>query len=33
VEKYGEEAAKVIETTVDENIKHYEYLNQFVIKV
>jgi len=33
LEKYGEEAAKVIEKTVKENIEHYEYLKQFALKV
>jgi thiaminase len=33
VEKYGEEAAKVIKKTVDENVEHYEHLKQFAIKV
>lgn len=32
-EKYGEEGAKLIRETVDENIAHYEYLKQFAIKV
>ena len=31
--KYGEESAKIIRETVDENIEHYEYLKQFAIKV
>ncbi|RYO74757.1 hypothetical protein DL766_008365 [Monosporascus sp. MC13-8B] len=30
--KYGDEAAKVIRTTVDENIPHYEYLKSFAMK-
>jgi len=33
VEKYGEEAAKMIKKTVDDNVEHYEYLKQFAIKV
>jgi len=33
VEHYGEEAAKVIKKTVDENVEHYEYLKQFAIKI
>jgi len=32
-EKYGAEAAKVIQKTVAENVEHYEYLRQFAIKV
>lgn len=32
VEKYGEEAAKTIKKTVDDNIEHYEYLKQFAVK-
>jgi len=32
-EKYGEEGAKFIRETVDENLEHYEYLKQFAIKV
>ncbi|KAL9004012.1 MAG: hypothetical protein Q9188_003153 [Gyalolechia gomerana] len=32
-EKYGEEGAKVIRETVDANMKDYEYLKQFAIKV
>jgi hypothetical protein len=32
-EKYGEEAAKVIKKTVEDNVQHYEYLKQFAIKV
>lgn len=32
-EKYGEEAAKMIRKTVDENMEHYLYLKQFVLKV
>lgn len=32
-EKYGEEHAKLIKKTVDENVEHYEYLKQFAIKV
>ncbi|KPI42757.1 uncharacterized protein AB675_1995 [Cyphellophora attinorum] len=32
-EKYGEEAAKMIRKTVDENMDHYLYLKQFVLKV
>ncbi|EPS41271.1 hypothetical protein H072_4796 [Dactylellina haptotyla CBS 200.50] len=33
VEKYGEEAAGVIERTADENMEDYEYLRQFKITV
>jgi hypothetical protein len=33
VEKYGEEAAKVIKKTVEDNVEHYEYLKQFALKV
>jgi len=33
VEKFGEEAAEVIQKTVKRNEKHYEYLKQFAIKV
>ncbi|KAL8852564.1 MAG: hypothetical protein Q9221_002560 [Calogaya cf. arnoldii] len=33
VEKYGEKGAKLIRQTVDANIKDYEYLKQFAIKV
>lgn len=32
-EKYGEKGAKVIKDTVEANIKDYEYLKQFAIKV
>lgn len=32
-EKYGEDGAKVIRETVDANMKDYEYLKQFAIKV
>ncbi|KAF1952209.1 hypothetical protein CC80DRAFT_182333 [Byssothecium circinans] len=32
-ETFGEEAAKVINDTVKENVGHYEYLKQFAIKV
>ena len=32
-EKYGEDGAKFIRETVDENVEHYEYLRQFAIKV
>ncbi|KAF9695635.1 hypothetical protein EKO04_006406 [Ascochyta lentis] len=32
-EKYGEDGAKFIRETVDENVEHYEYLKQFAIKV
>jgi hypothetical protein len=32
-EKYGEEGAKLIKKTVDENVEHYEYLKQFAIKI
>ncbi|KAL8953478.1 MAG: hypothetical protein Q9222_000682 [Ikaeria aurantiellina] len=33
VEKYGEKGAKVIRQTVEANVKDYEYLKQFAIKV
>ncbi|ROV94699.1 hypothetical protein VSDG_06188 [Cytospora chrysosperma] len=33
VNKYGEEAAKVIREAVDANIPHYEYLKSFAVKV
>lgn len=33
VEKYGEEGAKVIQKTVDDNVADYEYMKQFAIKV
>jgi hypothetical protein len=32
-EKYGEEAAKVIQQTVADNVKDYEHMKQFAIKV
>ncbi|KAL6720442.1 hypothetical protein ACLMJK_002364 [Lecanora helva] len=32
-EKYGDEGAKIIRTTVDANIKDYEYLKQFALRV
>jgi len=32
-EKYGEEGAKVIRKTVDENMEHYLYLKQFALRV
>ncbi|CAD0021953.1 unnamed protein product [Aureobasidium pullulans] len=32
-EKYGEEAAKIIQKTVAENVKDYEHMKQFAIKV
>lgn len=32
-EKYGEEGAKVIRETVDANVKDYEYLKQFALKI
>lgn len=31
-ETYGEEGAKVIQKTVEENVPHYEYLKQFAVK-
>ena len=31
-EKYGEEAAKMIRKTVDDNMADYLYLKQFVLK-
>lgn len=33
VEKYGEEAAKTIKQTVDDNVGTYEYLKQYAIKI
>lgn len=30
--KYGEEGAKVIRETVNENLKDYEYLKSFTVK-
>ena len=33
VEKYGEEGAKVIKQTVEDNVADYEYLKQFAVKV
>ena len=33
VEKYGKKGAKLIRETVDANIKDYEYLKQFALKV
>ena len=32
-EKYGEDAARVIRQTVDENMEDYLYMKQFAIKV
>jgi hypothetical protein len=32
-EKFGEKAAKVIRETVNANVKDYEYLKQFAIKL
>ncbi|KAL9106865.1 MAG: hypothetical protein Q9187_008510 [Circinaria calcarea] len=32
-EKYGEEGAKLIRETVDANVKDYEYLKQFALKI
>ena len=32
-DKYGEEAAKIIRQTVDENVADYEYLKSFAVKV
>jgi hypothetical protein len=32
-EKFGQDAAKVIRRTVEENVPHYEYLKQFALKV
>ncbi|CAD0082128.1 unnamed protein product [Aureobasidium vineae] len=32
-EKYGEEAAKIIQQTVADNVKDYEHMKQFAIKV
>jgi len=32
VEKYGEEAAKTIRETVDQNMDDYLYMRQFVLK-
>ena len=31
-ENYGEEAAKVIRETVDNNMEHYRYMKQFAMK-
>lgn len=31
--KYGEKGAKVIRETVDANVKDYEYLKQFALKL
>ena len=31
--KYGEKGAKVIRETVEANVKDYEYLKQFALKV
>lgn len=31
--KYGENAARVIRQTVDDNVADYEYLKSFAIKV
>ena len=33
VEKYGEEGAKVIKQTVDDNVADYEYMKKFAIRV
>lgn len=33
VEKYGEEGAKAIKKSVDDNVADYEYMKQFAIKV
>jgi hypothetical protein len=32
-EKYGDEAQKVIRETVNANVKDYEYLKSFAVKV
>jgi hypothetical protein len=32
-EKYGEEAAKIIQQTVADNVKDYEHMKKFAIKV
>ncbi|KAF3933560.1 hypothetical protein ABW19_dt0203090 [Dactylella cylindrospora] len=32
-EKYGKEAAEIIDRTADENMEDYEYLKQFTIKI
>lgn len=32
-DKWGEEAAKVIQDTIEANVADYEYLKQFAIKV
>lgn len=32
-DKFGEEAADVIQQTVEENVPDYEYLKQFAIKI
>jgi hypothetical protein len=31
-ENYGEEAAKVIRETIDNNMEHYRYMKQFAVK-
>ena len=33
VEKYGEEAAEIIDKTADENMEDYEFLRQFRVIV
>lgn len=33
VEKFGEERAKVIKQTVEDNVADYEYLKKFAVKV
>lgn len=33
VEKFGEDAARVIRQTVDANVADYQYLKQFAMKV
>jgi hypothetical protein len=32
-DKYGDEAAKIIQKTVADNVKDYEHMKQFAIKV
>lgn len=33
VKKYGEEGAKIIQKTVQDNVADYEHMKQFAIKV
>ena len=32
LEKYGEDAARIIRQTVDANVQDYEYLKKFALK-